>query len=435
MIFGWLKRYVPRGIYGRAALILVLPVVTLQLVVSVVFIQRHFEGVTEQMTGSVALEIELLLERLESAGLSEAQELAAALDYTLRPADPGEVPAANMRRWFDFSGLVVIRTLTERLPEFRALLLPDDRQVTFYAESAEGPVRLDFRRVRLSASNPHQLLVNMLFFGVLMTVIAFIYLRNQLRPIKRLANASAEYGRGRVIPYTPTGANEVRAAGHAFLDMRARLERQTQARTLMLSGISHDLRTPLTRLKLGLGLLEDDDVAPLTRDVADMERLLDAFLDYARGAAEDERSPVDPVALADQVLADAARMDQAVDAGEMIGDGEEVQLRPMAIRRALENLIGNALRYGDKARLSVQVSPRAVRFSVEDNGPGIPPGAREDAVRPFTRLDPSRNQDQGSGVGLGLAIVADIARSHGGTLRLEDSEALGGLRVDIVLPR
>jgi len=128
-------------------------------------------------------------------------------------------------------------------------------------------------------------------------------------------------------------------------------------------------------------------------------------------------------------------MDQAVDAGEMTGDGAEVQLRPMAIRRALENLIGNALRYGDKARLSVQVSPRAVRFSVEDNGPGIPPRAREDAVRPFTRLDPARNQDQGPGVGLGLAIVADIARSHGGTLRLDDSEALGGLRVDIVLPR
>jgi two-component system osmolarity sensor histidine kinase EnvZ len=439
MMFQWLKRYMPRSLYGRAALILILPVITLQLTISVAFIQRHFEDVTEQMTRSVLYDLTYLTDTVNAApdraGAQAAIDgIAPALALDVRLPDP-DLPAADQRRWYDFSGLVLRRVLREGLPGLGPILLPDDRRVMLWIETEHGQMSVGFQRQRVSASNPHQLLVLMVFLGVLMTVIAYIYLRNQLRPIKRLANASAEYGRGRVIPYSPAGANEVRAAGHAFLDMRARLERQTQARTLMLSGISHDLRTPLTRLKLGLGLLDDDEVAPLTRDVADMERLLDAFLDYARGAAEDERSPVDPVALAKQVLEDAARMDQAVDAGEMTGDGAEVQLRPMAIRRALENLIGNALRYGDKARLSVQVSPRAVRFSVEDNGPGIPPRAREDAVRPFTRLDPARNQDQGPGVGLGLAIVADIARSHGGTLRLDDSEALGGLRVDIVLPR
>ncbi len=439
MMFQWLKRYMPRSLYGRAALILILPVITLQLAISVAFIQRHFEDVTEQMTRSVLYDLTYVTDLVNAApdadaaraAISETAE-ALALDVQLPDTD---VPGADRRRWYDFSGLVLRRVLRAGLPQMGPILLPDDRRVKLWIETDHGPMSVGFERQRVSASNPHQLLVFMVLLGILMTVIAYIYLRNQLRPIERLAIASSEYGRGRVIPYSPAGATEVRAAGHAFLDMRARLERQTQTRTLMLSGISHDLRTPLTRLKLGLDMMDPEEVEPLVRDVGDMERLLDAFLDYARGAAEDERASVDPVALARKVIADAARMDQAVEQGAIVGERVEVQLRPLALRRALENLIGNALRFGSRARLGVQVSPRAVRFSVEDNGPGIPPEAREDAVRPFTRLDPSRNQDQGPGVGLGLAIVADIARSHGGTLRLEDSEDLGGLRVDIVLPR
>jgi len=438
-MFQWLKRYMPRSLYGRAALILILPVITLQLAISVAFIQRHFEDVTEQMTRSVLYDLTYVTDLVNAApdadaaraAISETAE-ALALDVQLPDTD---VPGADRRRWYDFSGLVLRRVLRAGLPQMGPILLPDDRRVELWIETDHGPMSVGFERQRVSASNPHQLLVFMVLLGILMTVIAYIYLRNQLRPIERLAIASSEYGRGRVIPYSPAGATEVRAAGHAFLDMRARLERQTQTRTLMLSGISHDLRTPLTRLKLGLDMMDPEEVEPLVRDVGDMERLLDAFLDYARGAAEDERASVDPVALARKVIADAARMDQAVEQGAIVGERVEVQLRPLALRRALENLIGNALRFGSRARLGVQVSPRAVRFSVEDNGPGIPPEAREDAVRPFTRLDPSRNQDQGPGVGLGLAIVADIARSHGGTLRLEDSEDLGGLRVDIVLPR
>lgn len=437
MSFQWLKQYMPRGLYGRAALILILPVITLQLAISVVFIQRHFEDVTEQMTRSVLYDLTYLAEAVTAApDLAVAQATAdriatpLALMATL-PAEPG----AHVRRWYDFSGLVVRRVLDEDLPGLVAVALPDDRDVRLWVETPHGVMQVGFERKRVSASNPHQLLVWMIVLGVFMTLVSFIYLRNQLRPITRLASAATDYGRGRVVPYQPAGATEVRTAGHAFLDMRSRIERQAQTRTLMLSGISHDLRTPLTRLKLGLGLIDGDEAAPLQRDVEDMERLLNAFLDYTRDASEDEMEPADPLALVGQVLADAHRMGQAVSAGDVTGDGTQVMLRPMAIRRALENLIGNALRYGDVARLSVQVSPRAVRFTVEDNGPGIPAQAREDAVRPFARLDPARNQDKGPGVGLGLAIVADIARSHGGSLRLDDSAEMGGLQVDIVLPR
>ena len=442
MSFKWLKDYMPRSLYGRAALILILPVITVQLAVSIVFIQRHFEGVTEQMTRSIALNLQFLLD-----GVNAAPDLATALAVVERVAPPLElvtvlpamdVPNESSKRWLDLTGGTVDRLLRANLEDLGPVVLPNNRRAELWFETVHGPMMVTFGRARVSASNPHQLLVWMVVLGVFMTFISYIYLRNQLRPIKRLANAATEYGRGRVVPYHPSGANEVRAAGTAFLDMRNRIERQTQTRTMMLSGVSHDLRTPLTRLRLGLGMLDDEDVEPLVRDVDDMQGLLDAFLDFARGDAEGEAEPGDPIALAEQILADAARMGQAVHAGTLDrgADGPvQISMRPMAIRRAVENLIGNALRYGAEARFSVFVTPKAVVFCVEDDGPGIPPDQREDAVRPFTRLDPARNQDRGTGVGLGLAIVEDIARAHGGVLRLGESDDLGGLKAEIVLGR
>jgi len=438
MSFAWLKRYMPRSLYGRAALILLLPVISVQLAVSVVFIQRHFEGVTEQMTNTMVLDLQYLLDAVNEADTLEvaqiaAMDIAGPLQFSMNLSSDQE-PIEDTRFWYDLTAAVVIETLQQGLPDIGPISLEGNRMVHVWFPTRHGPLEVRFQRLRVSASNPHQLLVWMVFFGACMSLISYSFLRNQLRPIKRLAAASAEYGRGRIVPYHPSGANEVRSAGHAFLDMRNRIERQTQTRTMMLSGVSHDLRTPLTRLRLGLGLLDGEDIDPLVRDVDDMQHLLDAFLDFARGDAEGEPETVDPIALARTILGDAGRLNQAVVAGEMVGDGE-VALRPMAIRRAVENLIGNALRYGAEARLSVSLSARAVIFCVEDDGPGIPEDQREDAVRPFSRLDPARNQDRGSGVGLGLAIVEDIARVHGGTLRLGDSADLGGLRAEIVLAR
>ena len=438
MSFKWLKHYMPRSLYGRAALILVLPVVTLQLVISIGIVQRHFEKVTEQMTRSVSLDLQYLQNAVNASpdltDLKAVEEsIATPLGLTLTVPATGR-PTSGERRWFDLTGGVVERTLHETMSDLGPIVLPGTSRVELWFDSAHGPMKVEFERWRVSASNPHQLLVWLIVLGALMTLIAYFYLRNQLRPIKRLAAASTEYGRGHVVPYHPAGANEVRAAGHAFLDMRNRIERQTQTRTMMLSGVSHDLRTPLTRLRLGLGMMDEDEAAPLVRDVEDMQRLLDAFLDFARGDAQGEAEMVDPIALAATILADAERMGQAVTAGVMEGGGE-VALRPLAIRRGLENLIGNALRYANNARLTVSMTPKALVFCVEDDGPGIPAEHREDAVRPFTRLDPARNQDRGTGVGLGLAIVEDIARAHGGVLRLGDSADLGGLKAEIVLAR
>jgi two-component system osmolarity sensor histidine kinase EnvZ len=428
MWFRWLKPYVPRGIYARAFLILMLPVVTVQLVVMVVFIQRHFEGVTEQLTDQLARQVNTVMKTDDLA-------LAARLGLGAEPVADDAVPEADVRRWWDISGRVVIREVRERVPGLAGVVLPDDRDTILYVRDDDGVTRFAFSRDRVSASNPHQLLVTMIVFGVLMTTIAYVYLRNQLRPITRLAQAAEAFGRGRHVAYAPSGALEVRAAGHAFLDMRARIERQIEQRTLMLSGVSHDLRTPLTRMRLELSMLPDEEREALERDVDDMQQMVDSFLDFARdNAAAGPAEPIDPVSLVHAIVEDARRQGRSVELAETEGAGE-VALRPTAIRRAVENLIGNAVRYGTQARVSVRITERSLRIRVEDDGPGIAAEQREAALRPFVRLDASRNQDRGTGVGLGLAIAADIARAHGGVLRLGDSADLGGLAADIVIAR
>jgi len=443
MNFAWAKSYMPRSLYGRAALILLVPVITLQLVVSVVFIQRHFEGVTEQMTRNVALELRYLLQMIEAA--PDAQAALTAIDGTVGPlafkvALPVEHPDQDARFFYDFSGLRMITTLRDEMPALRAVdLRANSREVQVWIDTRHGVMEAVFDRRRVSASNPHQLLVLMVFTGFLMTLIAFVFLRNQLRPIKRLADVSEAFGKGRIEAYRPSGATEVRAAGRAFLDMRARIDRQIEQRTMMLSGVSHDLRTPLTRLKLGLALLdEQDEAAALMRDVGDMEMLLDEFLAFARDDSLDDLVSCDSAELVRMVTAKFTGSGQLVTLGTIEGAIEGAglaMLRPMAVGRALENLIGNAVRYGTHCRVSLVIRDKVLLICVEDDGPGIPPDRLEDALKPFVRLDAARNQDRGSGVGLGLSIASDIARRHGGSLELSQSEDLGGLKAVLVLAR
>ncbi len=439
MQWTWLKNIMPRRLYARAALILVLPVILLQLLVSIVFIQRHFEGVTQSMTRAMSIELRYLQDQINTAStpedraarlarISQGLELEIALD-------PSSQPEADIKPFQDLTGDTVIATLRARIDGIERISLADRRVVTVWLDTDAGLIEATFQRRRVSASNPHQLLVIMVVIGGLMTMIAYFFLRNQLRPIKRMADAATAYGKGRIVDFNPTGAVEVRAAGMAFLDMRNRIERQTQSRTLMLSGVSHDLRTPLTRMRLGLSMIDDKDVSPLEKDVEEMQHLLDGFLDFARSDAADTLEPTLPQDLISSVMDDAKRTGQNLTTTDIAEEEVQIAMRPMAIRRALDNLIGNALRYGTQAQLGLSVTDRTVRFTVEDNGPGIPPDKREDATRPFVRLDEARNQDKGSGVGLGLSIVSDIARTHGGMLRLGESASLGGLKAELVLAR
>ena len=441
MFFGWLKRYMPRSLYARAVLILLLPVVVLQIVVAVLFLTRHFEDVTEQMATAVVRELILVLDITDAApdrGSVSTAVIAQVgqLALTATPVDAATVPPDHIKPWYDFSGRVIVDRLTQSVSRITSIDLSDDRFVDVYTQTRHGPVRLTFDRNRISADNPHQLFANMVFFGALITLIAILYLRNQLRPIKRLARAAEAFGRGRNEPFTPAGALEVRAAGNAFLDMRNRIERQIEQRTLMLSGVSHDLRTPLTRMRLSLSMLEDDEREMLEKDVEDMQDMLDAFLNFVKGAGEGEIEPVDPRELVTTIVENQQRTGRDVTLVAQDGEGDgTVSLNTLAISRAVDNLISNAVRYGAHAEVSVMLSEKSLRIRVEDDGPGIPEERRSEATRPFTRLDPSRNQDSGGGVGLGLAIATDIARAHGGILRLGKSETLGGLCADIVIAR
>ncbi|MFG6084097.1 ATP-binding protein [Paracoccus litorisediminis] len=446
MDFEWLKRIMPRGLYGRAALILFLPVVVVTIVVTVMFLQRHFEDVTRQMTVSMTREISLVATRIDEAEDAKAARISALREagpLGLRLILPATEPARDWREYYDLSGRVVIEELHSRVPQVQGVDLSNHREVAVTLDSRFGQYQLIFPRVRVSASNPHQLLVLMIGTSLLMTAIATIFLRNQLRPIKRLARAAEEYGKGRIIPYRPGGANEIRSAGTAFLEMRGRIERQNEQRKQMLSGVSHDLRTPLTRLRLGLSMLSSDlppdpeDIEALESDVAAMGTMVDAFLEYARDEAQDAPPAAEPaLEFVRGIVADARRGGQAVELGEMQGEPEDRAIfRRDSLRRAVENLIGNAVRYGERAEVEAALGPGWFRISVEDDGPGIPADRRDEALKPFTRLVPARNQNRGEGVGLGLTIAADIARAHGGQLRLVDGKHLGGLRAEIVIPR
>ena len=433
-MFHWIKRYLPKGLYGRVALILLLPIVMLQFLVSIVFVQRHFEGVTEQLTQSIRLEMYLLSGALRADnGLSERVRLLGSdLGITIQAYTESREQFQSRRRFYDLTGGIVARELS-RLEDDVRIDLPNDDVVNILIAVGDAFYVMSFPRSRVSASNPHQLFVNMIVFGFIFTLIAFIYLRNQLRPITRLAKAADAFGKGQSVKYKPSGAVEVRAAGASFLEMRARIERHIEQRTLLLSGVSHDLGTPLTRLKLGLSMLEGEEKEALLRDVSEMEALLDEFLSFARGPGD---------STGDMALEDLRHtVGEAVAAAKMISTNITlreglplyVSHRPLAIRRAVDNLVNNARRYGGSVLVTLERSQSNVLVHVEDDGPGIPAHKREDAVKPFTRLDQARGQNLGSGVGLGLPIVADIANAHGGQLLLAESERLGGLKATMTL--
>ncbi|WP_138468662.1 ATP-binding protein [Poseidonocella sp. HB161398] len=433
-----LKPYLPQTLAWRATLILLLPVVILQLVVSIVFIQRHVDDVTAQMTEGLLLEIDYLLDEISDAPTLAAARLVArdlGPELEIRVTIPARGEMQDGYHWYDLAGGPVIEALRAGLPDTLAVdLIRSKSSVHMRVPTRYGNVDLRFPRQRVSAANPHQLLVLMVFTGLLMSLIAYLFLRNQLKPITRLAAAAQAFGKGRHAAYKPSGAREVRMAGLAFLDMRDRIERQIESRTLMLSGISHDLRTPLTRMRLELGLMEEtEETEALIRDVADMERLVNEFLAFARGDALEAAEPVDAAELLRDIAAQAERAGQPVTLGHCDETGP-VQLRPMAVRRALDNLVGNAVRYGSHAWLSLEAGRNSLTIRVEDAGPGIPEAQHDEAVKAFARLDPARNQNL-PGVGLGLSIAADIARSHGGQLRLGSSAAHGGLLAELVLAR
>lgn len=432
MNFGWLKRYMPRSLFGRALLILLLPMIGLQLVVGQVFIQRHFQSVTEQMAASIILEIKYAIEQVARSEDPQAalDEISVNLEMLLL-LSPGTPPLPPDRVvFYDLSGKTLIKALHRDIEQPLSVDLRSVAgRVALKIQLAKGQLEVVISRGRVTAINPHQLLVLMILTSIILTVISTLFLRNQTRPINRLAEAAEAYGKGRDVPIHPSGATEIRRAALAFLSMRNKLERQVEQRTQMLSGVSHDLRTPLTRMKLAVELMDDGE--ELKADISEMEQMLDGFLAFARDNQAEAGQPTDPIALARNVARKCGDIPLVVT--QSTADKSNVVLRKEAITRALQNLIGNAKHYGHTVRLSVALSQRFLEYRVEDDGPGISPEDVDRALQPFSRLDEARGHH--AGVGLGLSITLDIARAHGGTLELGKSDDLGGLSAKIVIPR
>ncbi|MBV1865134.1 MAG: HAMP domain-containing protein [Rhodobacteraceae bacterium] len=435
MFSKWLKPYLPRSLFGRASAIMIVPVVLIQVVVGVVLVERLFQNVSGQMSGAVALDINYLISKFENDA-PDVVQAAEALEITM---GQGGEAGPDRRQFIDIAGITVVQTLRNNV---RGIMQVDLVEGGDYAilqvKTPKSDLKFKVLRQRLSATNPHQLLVIMMIAAFLITGLSILFLRNQVQPINRLAKAAEAFGKGWSLPLKPRGASEVRAAAKAFLSMRGRIERQVEQRNLMLSGLSHDLRTPLTRLKLSVSLMEPDPETELMqRDLDEMAEILDEFLAFSSGDSGEVTESVAPKPLAEKLVENYRRAGDAVSlvyAGNTLDDSP-VKIRRMAVQRAVGNLLGNAQKWGDQTRLTLYIGTGFIEFIVEDNGPGISQQERENALKPFTRLDAARNQDKGSGVGLGLAIASDVARSHGGAMTLGQSDDLGGLKINFRIPR
>lgn len=436
----FLERVLPEGLYQRSLIIVIAPIVLLQTVMVGVILDRHWDNVTKVLGRSLAREIGLIVDLYDQSAKTEAalNDIERTINNRIRIGFEilrgAELPPLGRRPLFSLVDSKMTKYLARETG--RPFWIDSQRTDGLVDIRVQAADRLVFRFLtdedRVRASGTDALLFWMLFSSLIILAIAVVFLRKQIRPIVELAHAAQSFGMGRDVGgYEPRGAAEVRLAGQAFLDMKERIERHVDQRTTMLAGVSHDLRTILTRFKLELAFLGDDPrTRPLQEDVDEMEHMLEAYLAFVRGDGGEVSQDTDISALVKSVVAqaDAGRGRTAVH----LPDGLKARVKPNAMRRLIANIVGNAIRYAGRAEIAADITGNALRITVDDNGPGIPPAQRTDAFRPFVRLDNARNLDE-TGTGLGLAIALDIAHAHGGDLRLEESP-LGGLRAVAVLP-
>lgn len=430
-------RYMPKGLYPRALVIVIAPVVLLQSVIAYVFMERHWQTVTQRLSSAVSADIAAVIDVYESypqdADASVLSRIAAerlGMDVDILP--DSDLPAPGPKPFFSILDNALSTELSQQVARpFWLDTVGRSSLIEIRIKLGKDVMRVLTRRNQAYASNSHIFLLWMLGTSMILLTIAVLFLRNQIRPILKLADAAEAFGKGRDAEFRPRGAREVRRAGNAFIEMKRRVERAIGERTTMLNGVSHDLRTILTRFKLSLALLErSSEIDALEKDVDEMSRMLEDYLAFARGDAGEAAVETDIRALLEELKADAERQGHQTEL-EVVGD-PLVVIRPDAFRRLLTNLVSNAARYGDRIAIRATHDARYLIVMVDDDGPGIAPEQREEVFRPFFRLDEARNVDSG-GTGLGLAIARDIARAHGGDIILADS-ALGGLRATVRLP-
>ncbi|UDL96725.1 two-component sensor histidine kinase [Lichenihabitans sp. PAMC28606] len=427
----------PKRLYSRSLLIVIVPMVILQCVIAYFFMERHWQSVTFRLSTALTQDIAALIDLYRTTpldhGTANLERIAferLALDVDFLPKQ--SLPTALPKPFFSLLDHSLSNEIRKQIGlPFWIDTVGRSSMVEIRIQLGDAVLRVLARRSAAYASNAHIFILWMLGTSSVLLAVAIAFLRNQIRPIVRLALAAENLGKGRLIDYRPSGALEVRRAGYAFIEMRRRIERTLEQRTTMLNGVSHDLRTILTRFKLSLALMEEGpDSEALQKDIDEMGRMLEAYLAFARGDAGEVSAAVDIGALLEELKSEAERQGRPT---KIEVNGETTMIvRPHAFKRCLANLVGNALRYGTQIQIEASRDQRFLTVHVDDDGPGIAPDKREEVFRPFHRLDEARNQDHG-GTGLGLAIARDIARSHGGEVLLGESP-LGGLRATVRVP-
>jgi two-component system osmolarity sensor histidine kinase EnvZ len=431
-----LKQRMPTSLFGRSLLIIVLPVCVMQVAVTWAFFDAHWRTVTSHLSEGLAGDVAWAVDsyKTDPSSLGRIADRAErSLDLSIALQEGRDLP--TRRRFSTFAPIdqSIEQALSDRLDDpfwFDTTRYP--AYVDIRVKVKNGVLRILAPRDRAFVTDGLIFIMWMAVATLVLTAIAVLFIRNQVRAIERLAEAAEAFGRGVDTEFKPYGAREVRQAAQAFLAMRERLQRHIEQRTALLASVSHDLRTPLTRLKLELALAEPSArLNEMKRDLAEMEHMIDEYLAFARGQGGEAVETVGVLSLIEQVSEGARRAGAKVEVE--IEPGLTVAVRPNAFKRAMANLIMNAAAHGE--RIEVRARPGAasgVEVSIDDDGPGIPPERYEEAFRPFSRLDEARNQNE-KGVGLGLAIARDMARGHGGEVTLQQSP-LGGLRAVVRLP-
>jgi two-component system osmolarity sensor histidine kinase EnvZ len=435
----FLERHLPERLYPRSLIIIITPIVLLQSIMAFIIMERYWDQVTKQLSKSVAREIAFLIELYEYYPKSPAnnQQLVKLANDTLDlglTIMEGELPPPASKPLFSLLDQQLSKYVT-RLVERPYWLdtLGQSGYLDLRIEVEPGVIfRVLTNQNRAYASNTHIFLLWMVGSSLVLMFVAILFLRNQIKPIMQLAAAAQSFGMGRDVPaFQPKGAAEVQIAAKAFNDMRERIERHVEQRTAMLAGVSHDLRTILTRFKLELACFEPSpQVEELQRDADEMQRMLEDYMAFVRGDGG-EKSILSDIA---SIIESVSRIGEKRGCKVTCEMPEEVwaAVKPNAFKRCLANLVGNAAKHAQTIRITTELDDIRLKVIIDDDGPGIPADKREDVFRPFVRLDDARNQDQ-SGTGLGLAIARDIARAHGGDIKLDDSP-LGGLRAIIDIP-
>lgn len=430
----------PQSLLGRSMLILITPLVLTLGIGLFVFFDRHWSTTTTNLSSSLAGEIAIIAHAWEHDAAPDYHETLISMAKSKLGLNVKFSAADKLPRMRKFKLVGVNESLERALDEklrnrysLKSYKDDDGQWVAITVAVPDGLLTFLVPPKRLFSTTTYVFLLFMVGSGLLLSLVAVIFMRNQIRPVHKLAIVAEQFGKGIDAPrFKPSGAKEVRQAARAFLDMRDRIKRQVRQRTDMLSGVSHDLRTPLTRMKLQLAMLpQNADTDAMHGDIQAMEKMIKAYLDFAKGENIENSLRCNVMDLLNQCIQDTGRHGFPVhseqDEGEIM-----MTVRPHALQRVFANILDNARLYAKECWVTVNRLPRSVEIVFDDNGPGIPAKSREDVFKPFHRIDASRNQDI-EGTGLGLTISRDITQSHGGTITLETSP-YGGLRVIVWLP-